>query len=274
MLNVLHPSPILLTNESVKKLKMSELDLATLRSGGVVRPPTKRYEELAGRKEVLMRSYANKEVGMKSFLTQMGHMSLRHAREANRLSVEVSKPAAPSSNTKRKGREVLVPTSANDSVADTMSETRPMSPRSEDSDGDPDPFPRPVAKRPRIAPIMEARRKGAKCVNCVKGFVWSKNTWVKCEASCENYFHKKCLSEDRFRDPFKCYSCVPDTVLDPDLGKKSIFLYIYFNTKTLCFCHSLLFFFFSSSSPVCQRAAPDRGWGPGDHGARGCPPQL
>ena len=223
MLNVLHPSPILLTNESVKKLKMSELEFATLRSGGQVRPLTKRYEELAERKDVLMKSYANKEVGMKSYLIQMGHMSLRHAREANRLGVDVRKPAAAApSNTKRKGREVVAPTPDHD----TLSETRPMSPRSEDSDGDPDPFPRPVAKRPRIAPIMAARRKGAKCVKCSKGFVWSKNTWVKCEAACENYFHKKCLSEDRFRDPFKCYSCVPDTVLDPDLGKKNILLLV------------------------------------------------
>mgnify|MGYP001470441238 CR=1 FL=1 len=107
MLNVLHPSPILLTNESVKKLKMSELEFATLRSGGQVRPLTKRYEELAERKDVLMKSYANKEVGMKSFLIQMGHMSLRHARAANRLGVDVRKPAeAAPSNTKRKGREV------------------------------------------------------------------------------------------------------------------------------------------------------------------------
>ena len=191
----------------------------TLSSGGLVRPPSDRYVWQAERRISLMKTYSQGEISRSSYLVQMGMISIKHIREANRISGDLAASKARRRN--RGARTPALEARAQIALDDSLSETRPLSPRSEDSDVDqPDPFPRPeVNKRPRIAPVIEARRKGAKCAKCGKGFIWSKNLWLHCTGPCGNYFHKKCLTDDRFREPFICFVCRPDAVLAPDLGK-------------------------------------------------------
>ena len=160
-----------------------------------------------------MKSYAKGEMSRRNFLNSIGGQTWKQAHDL------VRKSTSDSAGKKRKGSRAASSTDPDPMMHD---DTRAVSPvHSEDSDVDqPDPFPRRPVAVPRIAAAHEARRKQKKCppkpLGCGKGFVLSKNTWIECTGPCDNMFHKKCVTSDEMmREPFICFTCLPDAVLAP-----------------------------------------------------------
>ena len=201
-------------------------------SGGTVRPASSKYEGLAERRTKLMLSYQAGELTRKDFLVIMGAMSWKQSLHVGgaRVTHEAEAQGSHGQAKPRPRRRGPAP-----SPADTLDDdTRVLSPvQSEDSDAEqnPDLFPQreirplrvaqaPAAaearrKRARTAAALEARQNGDKCVKCTKRFMRRMSTWLKCTGPCGNHFHKKCLGDDRFREPFECYTCLPDPALSP-----------------------------------------------------------
>ena len=188
-----------------------------LMGGGVVRPASSRYEEYAEKRISLMKSYAKNEMSRHSYLIAIGGQTWKQSHDM------VRKSTSDSTGKRRKGSRTASAAEPDPLMPD---DTRAVSPvHSGDSDVDqPDPFPRmPVSNPvpiPRIAAAHQARRKQKKCPprpwGCGKGFVISKNTWIECTGPCNNMFHKKCVTSDEMmREPFICFTCLPDAVLAP-----------------------------------------------------------
>ena len=205
------------SNVMTKEAKKAEYEMDILVGGGVVRPPSGRYEDYAERRISLMKSYAKGEISRHNFLISIGGQTWKQSHDSIRKSTS-------DSSEKQKKRKGSRPTSVGDNDPRLGDDTRAVSPvHSEDSDVDqPDPFPqRPViARNQQIAAAHEARRRQKKCppkpLGCGKGFVFSKNTWLECTGPCSNIFHKRCLTADeKFREPFICFTCLPDAVLAP-----------------------------------------------------------
>ena len=166
-----------------------------------------------------MTSYKKGEMTRREYLVQMGAVSLKSQRELKKRGIN-DKNKAPAR------RPVTLPSafpSAGAALEDSFSETRVMSPQASDQDSDVDQFdPFPVRVRDpqrAIRPIVEARRKAQKCTKCNKGFQLRKNLHLICD-KCGGYQHKRCSGVAKHRDPFMCLDCVPDTILDEDLGEK------------------------------------------------------
>ena len=166
-----------------------------------------------------MASYKKKEMTRKEYLVQMGAVSLKSLREISKRGIAAPKDKAP---VRRPETLPSAPSSA-PAFEDSFSETRVTSPLASDQDSDVeqfDPFPVRVRDPQRaIRPIVEARQKAQKCTKCTSGFQLRKNLHLVCDR-CGGYQHKRCAGVAKHRDPFMCLDCVPDTILDADLGEK------------------------------------------------------
>ena len=204
------------SNVTTKELKKAEYEMDMLTGGGVVRPASGRYEDYAEKRITMMKSYAKGEMPRRSFLIAIGGQTWKQSHDVMRKSTSDS-----SEKRQRKGSSKR-PTSSVDYDPQT-DVTRAVSPvHSEDSDVEqPDPFPHPViAKNQQLAAAHKARRNQKTCpdkpLGCGKGFRGQNTKMGPCTGPCNNVFHKKCLTQDeKFRDPFICFTCLPDAVLAP-----------------------------------------------------------
>ena len=172
-----------------------------------------------------MTSYQAGQLPRKDYLIIMGAMSWKQSLRVGGPRVAQEAEAEGGNGQVKPRPRRRGPAQDQDDLGD---DTRVLDPvLSEDSDAEqnPDLFPQrqvralrvaPAAearrRRQRIAPAHEARKNGDKCVKCTKRFMRAMSTWLKCQP-CGNHFHKKCLGEDKFRDPFVCFTCQPDAIL-------------------------------------------------------------
>ena len=237
-----HPNLHILSDFLSRELKKSMNDADILASGGLVRPASTKYVALANRRMKLMNSYATGEVSRHDYLITMGLLSWKQSHEGRKISrnTEAPQQEAPNQRGRGGGRgrggrgrglAHLTPalqTQAQLEEEDLNDETRvqetPVLSDNSDAEADPDLFPQRRIRALRIAPAHEARRGRDKCAKCAKGFVKSMNTWLKCTGTCGLYFHKRCLTDDKFREPFICFTCHPDAVLAP--GNIYAFLFL------------------------------------------------
>lgn len=221
------PNPHILVCYTTKEFATAQLDIERLEAGGAPRAPSARYEALAQRKDRLMAAYKNKEMPRREYLVQMGSVSLKSQRELSKRGI----PAPKNVPRPRPATAVPVPSAPSAAAAaeamvvmnDSFSETRAMSPRcsdQEDSDVEQDnPFPQQAKDARRaIQPLLDARQRGQLCTKCGIGFQPSRKIHLVCQ-KCTRWQHKRCAGVAKTRDPFVCLPCVPDTILDADLGE-------------------------------------------------------
>ena len=222
------PNPHILVCYSTREFASAQLDIERMEAGGAPRAPSARYEVLAQRRDRLMCSYKKGEMTRREYLVQMGSVSLKSLRELSKKGIQPPKkgqaqPQRPAPQPQRSAPPAAPSAAAAaEAMDDSFSETRVMSPLYSDQDSDveqPDPFPaRAFDPRRAIQPIIEARQKAQKCSKCGAGFHLSRNLHLVC-GQCTRYQHKRCAGVAKDRDPFLCLGCLPDTILDADLGK-------------------------------------------------------
>ena len=232
-----HPNLHILSDFLSRELKKAMNDVDILASGGIVRPASAKYVGLANRRMKLMNSYANHEIKRSDYLIAMGALSWKQSHEGRKISHNTDTEAQQDAPNQRR-RRGLAQTPALEAQAQEENlndETRvlptPVLSDNSDAEADPDLFPQRRLRALRIAPAHQARRGRDKCFKCSKGFVKSMNTWLKCTGSCGNFYHKRCLQDDKFREPFICFTCRPDAVLAPGINLYIIpFFFLSFKT--------------------------------------------
>ena len=160
---------------------------------------------------------------------QMGAVSLKTQRELSKKGIPGPKQARPLRPAAPIPSAPSAAAAAEALANDSFSETRAMSPLysdQEDSDVEQEnPFPE-QAKDPwrAIQPIIDARQKAEICEHCTIGFQPRRKIHLVCQ-KCSKWHHKRCLTRvAKARDPYFCLTCVPDTILDPDLGEQSVLI--------------------------------------------------
>ena len=217
-----HPNLHILSDFISRELKKAMNDVDTLAIGGTVRAASAKYVALAGRRMGLMTSYSKGELPRPDYLIAMGALSWKQSHEGRKISrntdTESQQEAPDQLRGPRRGQLQAQAPEDND-------ETRVITPvLSEDSDSEmpPDLFPQRRLKALRVQAAQEkgkagAKKKGNVCVKCGKGYMATMNTWLKCTGVCGKAFHKRCLKDDKFREPFICFTCRPDAVLAPGI---------------------------------------------------------
>ena len=163
-----------------------------VRDGG-----TKRYNDLAKRRDNLMKLYSSGDISRGSYLKRMGSVSLKSDNESGRMVFQAD----------RQQLLQLQQTIVEEDSDDDLSETRPPVVSDCDSDTEQeDPFPQRVPKRRAfIAPLLQARKKAQKCLICGKGFQLKRKLHIVC-ALCPSHVHKRCIPKDK-QDSFLCSKC-------------------------------------------------------------------
>ena len=220
------PNPHILVCYTTREFASAQLDIERLEAGGAPRAPSARYEALAERKDRLMVAYKRKEMPRREYLVQMGGVSLKTQRELSKRGI----PAPKNVPRPRPATATAIPSAPSAAAAaearnDSFSETRAMSPICSDQDSDTEqenPFPQQAKDARRaIQPLVDARQRAQKCTKCRTGFQPSRKLHLVCQ-KCTRWQHKRCAGVAKTRDPFVCLLCVPDTVLDADLGEQFV----------------------------------------------------
>ena len=147
----------------------------------------------------------------------MGAISLKAGRESGRVYVE-------NTDLEPVNSENITITEAEDTLNDSLSETRLLSSSESEEEEQEDPFPQ--KRTQAIKPVLAARKAAPKCGTCQKGFQMSRKLHIICDG-CKKYFHKRHFNSTE--NPFLCHDCRPQpepehvVVVPTNLGMKISF---------------------------------------------------
>ena len=162
-----------------------------------------KYERLVQRRESLMQQFSKGEISRRSYLMEMGAISLKADRKAKRI--------LPTNEDSTHSATINM---ANESDSnDSLSETRPFGEASEcssDSEQE-DPFEKPPVRTgndPRAVKTSSKNKAHQRqiCPSCKKGFQLKRSPPLHIACSeCSKLYHKRC--RDVAAMPFVCAKC-------------------------------------------------------------------